>query len=164
MLVEITDPKTKKKYFADAQDLNISELEKIFKPATTEDKLAYYIDNMNIRADMKSMLYSLSDFAIKVGKKTFEAGRKILETIIYIIKKYPNVAINTLVALILSALISSIPLFGIILGPLVTPILLALGIGIGYWQDFKDNQIKKIIEDVVINPFNSLKNIQMRTE
>jgi len=58
-------------------------------------------------------------------------------------RNYPNIAFCTLVALVLSFLISSIPGLGPLLSPILTPVLLIVGLSMGALQDFVDRPMRE---------------------
>lgn len=49
--------------------------------------------------------------------------------------------------MILSVLIDSIPIIGAILAPLLAPVLIAFGLGIGFMKDMRGNPIVQTVKD-----------------
>jgi len=113
-----------------------------------------------ISADAKVLLDYLKNTVIKVGNKVLQIGRKIIEVIITFIKKYPNATIGLIIGLVLSSLISSIPILGLILSPIVNLLLPLLGFTIGLIQDWKkEAERNKIDISSLENYFRPLKNL-----
>jgi len=100
------------------------------------------IDQLAISADAKALLYDLAAITIEVAGKLVAAGRKILAFIFDLMKRFPNTAFGLIVALAISTLVASIPLLGLVLGPLLAPIFLAFGIGAGALADLHGPEIR----------------------
>lgn len=101
------------------------------------------IERLNISADMKVILSSLIDTTIEVGGKLLNVGSRVVAFIFDLAKAYPGVAFGVVAALVLSFLISSIPVIGPILSPFLTPLLLIVGIGLGALNDLTDGAMRQ---------------------
>lgn len=111
----------------------------------SDEAIKRMIDKLNISADAKSLLYTLSKATIKVGEYIIKIGRKILDAVCYTFKEFPMATFGTVFGGIVGALITSIPFLGQILGPIVTPILMALGLVGGLVLDFQDKILERKI-------------------
>lgn len=111
----------------------------------SDESIRRMIDNLNISADAKSLLYSFSKATIRVGEHIIKIGRKILDAVCHTFKQFPNTTFGMVFGAIAGILISSIPILGQLLGPIVTPIFVALGAGIGRWEDFQDKMLERKI-------------------
>lgn len=108
----------------------------------SRNKITNWLEGQNLSADAKILVLKLVDTSIEVGGQIISIGRKILSTVAWLLKQYPNTSFGLVIGAVMSFLIGSIPLFGWILGPLLSPILLAFGIGMGAVADFQVIKLK----------------------
>jgi hypothetical protein len=123
-----------------------------------KDKLIYHVDNLPLPAEAKAILVKLVDLTVTIGNRVLAIGKKIIEMILYLVKRYPNTTIGLVVGAFLGALISSIPFIGWILSPIITPLSLVLGGLIGLWRDLKDQSLRNEIKEFV-KEFEALKDL-----
>lgn len=119
-------------------------------------KIKAYLENSNMSADMKAILYDVASFSIKVGQTVIAVGRRIFEISSALIAKFPNLTLSTLVALVVSVVITSTlgaitiggaaPFAGLaaILGKLVV----LIGVAKGFIDDLRANAAKTEMERV----------------
>lgn len=100
------------------------------------------IKRLNVSADMKVILSSMVDTTIEIGGKLIDLGARVIAFIFELAKAYPGVAFGVVAALVLSYLISSIPMIGPLLSPFLTPLLLVIGIGLGALNDLTDSGMR----------------------
>ena len=100
------------------------------------------IERLNVSADMKVILSSLVDTTIEVGGKLIDIGARVIAFVFELAKAYPGLAFGAVAALVLSYLISSIPIVGPLLSPFLTPLLLIIGIGLGALNDLTDSGMR----------------------
>ena len=81
---------------------------------------------------------------------------------IELIKSYPKASIGVVIGLILGGLISAIPVVGFLFGWLLQPLLPALGMAMGWMQDFNDDALKRKIADIQ-QQFYALKGNEIRS-
>ena len=120
-----------------------------------ERKLAQAIEKTAISADTKAILIDLSRITMKIGGKVVAIGRKILAFVLDLLKAFPAITMGILVALVISSLIAAVPLIGPPLAGVLTPLLLALGIGAGALKDFASDDLKKRI-DTLASSFSAI--------
>ena len=137
MIVNIKDPETGEEYTEDIESLTQSDLDTMSKEYTTEAKVKRYIENLDVSADMKVILMKLSKFSITVGKTALKIGKKILEIAIMLMSKFKIATFGLIVGALLTLLIGTIPLIGPPLAAILTPYLLASGLGLGLLEDLK---------------------------
>ncbi|MFC3527855.1 hypothetical protein ACFOMH_06665 [Paracoccus mangrovi] len=102
----------------------------------SERKLIELIERTNLSADLKAILCDLARITVRVGGKVVAIGRRILAFALDLIRTFPGMAAGAVVALVLAGLIDSIPGIGNrYLMAVLTPLLLAIGIGIGALRD-----------------------------
>lgn len=104
------------------------------------------IDRLNISADAKSLLMDVAAITLKIGEKILAFGRKLLEFVFGLAIRFKNVGFGILIALALSAVLTSIPLLGPAIAAILTPIMLAFGILRGAVQDFKDASVQSELD------------------
>jgi len=114
----------------------------------SEDKVKRLIDNLDISADAKALLFSLSKVTIRAGEFIIKIGRKIIDFACVMFKEYPSTAFGAILGAFIGLLISAIPILGLALGPLLTPILIAVGIVGGVAEDIKDKDLVRKITAV----------------
>ncbi len=128
---------------ADQLDANFLKSMAIFDLA--EHEIQSVINNLTVSADVKALLFKMSKVTIKVGDFVLKIGLKILEFVCTIYKQYPNATFGLIFGAIAGLLISSIPIIGFILGAIVTPIAMALGLLLGANEDLRDRELERKI-------------------
>ena len=111
----------------------------------SDEGIKRMIDKLDISADAKSLLYTLSKATFRAGEYIIKIGRKILDVVCHTFSEFPMSTFGTVFGGIVGTLISSIPFLGIILGPIVTPILMALGLLGGLVLDYQDKLLERKI-------------------
>jgi hypothetical protein len=159
MIIQVTHPETKEVIDIEIDSMNIEELQELYKPKTPEKTLLSAIENLSLPAEAKALLFKIKDFSIQVGGVALEIGKKILELIIYFIKKYPSTTIGLIVGSVLGMLFSSIPILGWALGWLLMPLCIALGLALGFWKDFTNKDLNVAIDSAIAEFFSSFKNV-----
>ncbi len=119
-------------------DVSAEELQSMASLGLSPGELKAKIDNLAISADAKALLFQVATKVIRVGETVIKIGQKILENVLEIVKAYPNTSFGVVFGAIAGTLVSSIPVVGWVLGPLVAPILILLGMSAGAVLDFKD--------------------------
>lgn len=104
--------------------------------------LARRIERLNVSADVKALLSSMIDTTIEVGRKLVDIGARVMAFVFELAKAYPGVAFGIIAALVLSFLISSIPVVGPLLTPILTPLLLIVGVSLGALDDLTDGGMR----------------------
>jgi tetrahydromethanopterin S-methyltransferase subunit B len=117
-----------------------------FEKAPTLRGLQEKVDRLPISADAKSILMDLAKVTLSVGGRVIAFGRKILELAIELAKKFQNVIFGIIIALIMSAVIATLPLLGPAFSALLTPLLIAVGMGRGAIEDFKNMSVLREID------------------
>lgn len=138
-----------------------NEFEKMMKDVNSSlplRKLTQLIDRTAMSADMKSLLADLAKVTVKVAGKILSIGRKILTFVFDVIKVIPTITLGVLAAIVISTLIASIPFLGGFLAAILTPILLASGVGVGALKDFSNDKLEARL-DSLVDSFSSLKEV-----
>ncbi len=159
MLVEMTNPKTKQKVHVVVESLNLDELKQRFKLNFNSDDFRRIIDNLDIPAEGKALLFELMEFSIKIGDAVIEVGKKIIEVVKALVKNFPHLTAGMIIAVTLSFLVSCIPIFGPLLGWICTPLFVLLGVGSGFLKEIEKTDLGKALKEVVDTIFAGLKKI-----
>lgn len=143
MKIEGVNPETGEKFEAEVSNLDQSFIEKMAEMDLPDVKIKRMIENLDIPADAKVLLYSISKTTIKAGQYIVKIGRKIIDFVCQLYKDYPSSTFSMIFGGLLGILLSTIPILGVLLGPMVTAFLAV----IGYIQDIKDKELnRKIVE------------------
>lgn len=125
-------------------DIDFSELEKEYQ---TEEQINRFIESLDISAEAKLLISKIAVASLNVGDKIIKIGKKIIEIVIMLSKKYPNTFIGLIISALIISLIAQIPLIGSIISSFIGPLLIALGLTMGAIQDFKDNAFARKIAE-----------------
>lgn len=159
-LTQVQNSKTGEWKTIDIDEEALKSLETINESIIEEKQINSFIDNLNVPAEVKAILSSLLDYTMVVGDVLVNIGKKILEIVIFFIKKYPNTIAGTLIGFIIGSIIASIPIIGWALGWLIVPLFTALGALKGFEKDFKDDNISNAMKGYMNEIFGSFKNIK----
>lgn len=107
----------------------LSSLDVLEKRNASDTQIAYYIERMNLSAEMKLVFDKLAIFTMNVGKKIIQFGKKIIELVIMFATKHKRLTITLLLGLIIGALIVFCPPIASTLSSFQGPIMAALGVG-----------------------------------
>ena len=147
------------KIVVEMEDDKVNQLYEEFKArGRPKRELNRMIDNLEISADAKALIKSIMNTVIKVGDVVLRIGKRIIEIVSDIVKRFPNATFGLVLGVILSVLIASIPLIGAILGPVLAPILIAFGLGAGFMKDMKESPIVQAVKDATAS-FEPLKGV-----
>jgi len=145
MKISATDPETGSSYEAEAKDVNEGFVGSMSDFDMSDDQIKRQIDNLNVSADVKSLLYKFSKATIKAGEFILKIGRKILDFICQLVNKYPNATFGMIFGAIAGVLIATIPVIGAVLASIFAPIAIAFGLIAGLKEDIKDNKLAREI-------------------
>ena len=136
------------KITVEIEDDKVNRLYEEFKSrGRPKRELNRMIDNLEISADAKVLIKSIMDAVIKVGDVVLRIGKRIIEIVFGIVKRFPNATFGLVLGVVLSVLIASIPIIGAILGPLLSPVLIAFGLAAGFMKDMKESPIEQAAKD-----------------
>ena len=161
-VIELTDG-TKKIY--EVTEAQVTEIDKVFKETNSvfldDDDIRREMNNwklVKVSPEVKSWLYKLRDYTVYVGGKLIHLGKKIIEIIISIAKRLKNTIINLIIAAVLSYLLTFVPILGGLLAFLASDLLMLLGFTTGIWADIREN-LKEAIEYAmqIFSPLKAIK-------
>ncbi|WP_177193402.1 hypothetical protein [Nereida ignava] len=102
----------------------IEEVIKDINMSLPERKLKQLIERTNLSADVKAIMSDIVHVTVKVGGKVLAIGRKILTFVLDLVKTFPAIAMGTIAALVITAVVGAVPLIGAPLAAFLGPILL----------------------------------------
>ena len=153
-------PDTGEQMTTEISDDNKENIEWLSQMGLKPHELKARIETLDISADAKVILLQLATKVVRIGETVVKIGQKVLELVFKFIARYPNTTFGIVFGAIAGTLVSSIPIVGFVLGPLVSPILLLLGIAFGAKTDLSEiAQETRIAERIrsSLEPFNALK-------
>ncbi|MBT4999762.1 MAG: hypothetical protein HOM91_02635 [Tateyamaria sp.] len=151
--------KSKDKVMAQLMDTEVATFEdalELVQSSPTLREIKSYIDKTNLSADVKALLYDIAKFTYKVGEKVIAIGRYVFAWASEMAKKFPNLVLATIIALIIAALLSStlgaITIMGKAifagLSALLSKLIVAAGITKGFLDDLRENAAKNEITKI----------------
>ena len=130
-------------------EATIEEVIRDINMSLPERKLNQLLERTSLSADVKAIMSDIMHVTIKVGGKVLAIGRKILTFVLDLVKTFPAVAMGTIAALVITAVVGSVPIFGPPLAAFVGPILLAIGVTAGALKDFTNDKLQERITNLV---------------
>jgi len=149
MKIEGTNPETGEKFEVENDQITSEFLQSLQEFEFTDEAIKRIIDSLDISADAKAIVFTISKATIRVGDTIIQIGKKIIDIVIKLSEQYPGATFGMLLGAILSFLVSAIPVIGVVLGPLLSPLLIILGIGTGYAFDFANKGLDIKIKAIV---------------
>jgi hypothetical protein len=148
MKIQGINPETGAIFQADAENVDSSFIDELKKFDMSDEAIKKLIDNLNVSADVKSLLYSFTKATIRIGEAIIKVGRKIIDFICRLVTEHPNATFGLIFGAIVGFLISSIAVLGVVLGPLFAPIAMAFGLIGGLSEDVKDKALARKIDEI----------------
>ena len=148
MIVEGVNQETGETYQVNSDEVDYEYIESMSIFSKTDAYIKRRIDNLEMSADAKSLLYAFSSATIKIGEYVIKIGRKIVDYIFVILDEFRNASFGLVFGAIAGFLVSAVPILGFVLGPLVTPILMAFGLIGGLAEDLKDKALERKITEI----------------
>ncbi|MDX8389398.1 MAG: hypothetical protein R8M38_02810 [Mariprofundaceae bacterium] len=142
------EPKTGQEIHVEIDDVTPTFIEEMASFDMSDEGIKKMIDALDISADAKLLLYSFSKATIRIGEYVLKIGRKIIDFVCLLFQKYPNASFGMVFGAIAGFLVATIPILGAVLGPLVTPILIAFGMISGLKEDIKDMELARKISEI----------------
>lgn len=149
MKITIIDSQTGKEIQSEIPEPKPGFFEFIRDTNLSDDEIRSRIDQMNISADVKSLLYSFSKTTIRAGQAIIKLGRKVIDIIFALMKAFPNITFGIIFGLVVGMLIAAIPLLGLLLGALVTKLAVLFGIVLGAKAELESGDLGKRVEALI---------------
>jgi hypothetical protein len=132
--VEFVDAQTGKLQNKKIKEPSMSFFEAIESEQWTDRQIESFIDRLEISADAKANLASFAKVSVKVGRNVVRIGRKILDVLLSFLRSFPGIGFGVIFAVVITTLLSAIPLIGAIIGPVASTLL----VGFGGYVDLKN--------------------------
>jgi len=145
MEVLITGQKSNE--FSVLEDSELPDLTKLQEGIISKRKILQFIQNLDISADLKATLVSITETAIKIGEALIPIGRIVVSCAIELAKLFPALTF----AIILAKLLPTIAAAGIIkvgLAKLIAGVLPLLGAYADYEGIRTDNRLQNAIDNI----------------
>ncbi|SPJ28244.1 hypothetical protein [Falsiruegeria mediterranea] len=138
----------------DKKNLTLEEALERIQTAPPLRKVKAFLDQTDLSADLKALLYDVAKITVKVGEVIVAVGRRVLQIAMTLVHKFPHSTLGLIVATILSTILSVITAGA---GPTVLGIVVAfqklmylLGIGAGVVEDIRQNAMKEAMDRVAV--------------
>ena len=125
--VEFIDAQTGKLASKQLPEPPMSFFEAIKSEQWTDRQIESFIDRLDISADAKANLASFAKVTVKVGREIVRIGRKVLDVLFSFLRHFPSIGFGVIFAVVISTLLSAVPLVGAILGPIASTLVIAFG-------------------------------------
>ena len=112
-------------------------------------KLDELIERTNLSADMKALLSDIAKITVKVTGKIISIGRKVLSVVFEFVKLFPGITLGVIAALVITAIIASVPVIGGVLAGALSSILLLIGVGKGALLDLTNSSLNQKIDNFI---------------
>ena len=148
MRIKAANPETGKSFSGEAPKLNEITIKEYFNITDkTKAEIRRLIDNQDLSAEAKNILYNVAKTTVQAGSLVVNIGLKILDVAISMLAEYRNTAFLSIIGLVLGSIVSTVPVIGILFGPLFG---LLIGGVFGVIEDLKDRKMKRRIQEVCI--------------
>lgn len=147
MKIEGTNPKTGKSYNVDSDSIDDGFIRAMQKFEFSEKQVKRFIDNLDVSADTKALLYSFTKTTLKVGNIIIKIGAKIIDIVFTLFREFPSATFGMILGAIAGTLIASIPVLGAVLGPFFTPLAVLFGLAKGATEDIKDKALARKVAE-----------------
>ena len=148
MKIKAANPETGKSFSGEAPKLNEITIKEYFNITNkTKAEVRRLIDNQDLSAEAKNILYNIAKTTLQAGSLVVNIGLKILDVAITLLSEYRHTTFLSILGLIFGLIVSTIPVIGILFGPLFG---LLIGGVFGVMEDIKDRNMKRRIQEVCI--------------
>ena len=124
MLAEAVNPATGEKI---AFEISVEELDQLVRearPGVSRKALERRIGNLALPSEIKVLLDALMSVTVKIGNALLYIGRRILEIVFDLCRRFPNFTFAVLMSLVAALLPMVAPWLASILGPLFAAVQL----------------------------------------
>jgi hypothetical protein len=125
--VEFIDAQTGKFASKKLQEPPMSFFDAVRSEQWTDRQIETFIDRLDISADAKANLAAFAKVTVKVGREVVRIGRKIVDVLFSFLRNFPGIAFGVIFAVVITTLLSAIPLLGAVLGPVASTLLVVFG-------------------------------------
>ena len=138
MQVEAVNPETGERFAIEVSSEELEQLVRDARPRLSKKQLERRIDNLAIAAEFKLALASFMSATIKIGAAVLNIGRRILEIVFDLVKRYPNFTFALVMRLVGALVLEVVPW----LAPVLIPLLTAMDLGFALAKDYLERRKK----------------------
>ena len=154
MKVEAVNPETGKKVAAELS----SEQEALLRGldgGVSDSGLDAYIERLKLSPQYQAVVSRLKKLSVAGGGKTFQVGKRIVEIAVALQAQFPYATFGVMLGLVISLVVTAIPVLGTLIAGVVTPVAVGLGFAIGITADIQDKALYKKISSATarFNPY-----------
>ena len=124
----------------------IAPVDAVWNNLPSKRELQARLDRLSLSADAKVLMGQLLETTADVAGRIIEVGRSILAFVLELQRRYPGTILGAIVGVTVTMLMGSIPILGMILGPLVGKLLAAFLITSGALADMRNSAIERQVE------------------
>lgn len=136
MHVETVNLETGESFALEMSPEELEQLVRDARPRLSKKQLERRIANLEISADVKVLLASFMSATIKIGNAVLNIGRRILEIVFDLVKRYPNFTFALVMRLVGALLLHFVPW----LAPILIPLLTAMDLGFALAKDYLERR------------------------
>ena len=143
MRIHASNPESGEAFSGVANGLDEALINGYFNTFDVSDEgLRKWIGGLPFSADAKAILYAIASTTIRAGEFVIKIGRKILEVIWSLVKRFPNATLGLIIGAVLGSLIASIPVIAFVIGPMV------IGAAWGAYKDIQGKLNREVQESL----------------
>ena len=159
MKIEALDRDSGEMFSGEAPGLDEAFISKFFTSFDVSERdLQRSIDRLPLSADAKRILHAIARKTIMAGEIVIRIGRRIIEIALTLVRKFPMATAGLVIGTLIGVLAGSIPVVGFLLGPIITPLAMSIGLGTGAIQDIRDAALKSAVQESIAE-FHKLKTV-----
>lgn len=136
MHVETVNLETGESFALEVSPEEFEQLVRDARPRLSKKQLERRIANLEISADVKALLASFIGATVKIGNAVLNIGRRILEIVFDLVKRYPNFTFALVTRLVGALLLDVAPW----LAPILVPLMTAMDLGFGLVKDYLEGR------------------------
>lgn len=151
MKVEAVNPRTKEKISMRLSAGEAAKLRDLDKERVSENQLDAFLDQLKQSKATQAMLTELKKVTVLAEGQTIQLGRRVIEIAVALQQQFPCATFGVIVGLVVSILVTAIPILGTVISGVVTPVAVIVGLAVGAGFDIRDKALyKKITEATAI--------------
>ena len=152
MKIEAQDFDSGRKFMAEAPELDKDAINDFFDAFRLSEKdIKSWIDDLDVSADAKAILYKIGQTNIRGGRIVIKIGRKILEVVCFLLREFPKATFGLIFGAVVGFLVTSIPVIGFAIGPLFKALAMACGLVFGFIEDVNDMRMRRNIMEAMMS-------------
>ena len=139
MIIKALHPDTGAEISLDVPVLKEQDLNLLAEEQSPRNRVLRMLENLDLNAETKVFLSKFLDYSITVGGVLVRLGKKVLEIALFVASRLPLLTFWTVLAAVVTFLISQIPILGSILSAFLAPLLIFAGLVKGFYEELASN-------------------------